>query len=84
MEWISHQIGRWGGSSRVNEGMGVNLPSVEALRPDHSGGIRTTRDLVEQGKKGSVREGRRWGITEEKIEGNSGETEKVLNRGEGE
>ena len=30
-----HQIGRWGGSSRVNEGMGVNHPSVTTLRPDH-------------------------------------------------
>jgi hypothetical protein len=35
LEWISRQIGRWGGSSRVNEGMGVNRPSVTALRPDH-------------------------------------------------
>jgi hypothetical protein len=35
LEWISRQIGRWGGSSRVSEGMGVNRPSVTTLRPDH-------------------------------------------------
>ena len=37
-EWISRQIGRWGGSSRVNEGMGVNRPSVTAPRLDHRRG----------------------------------------------
>jgi hypothetical protein len=33
-EWISHQLGRWGGSSRVNEGMGVNRPSITSPRLD--------------------------------------------------
>jgi hypothetical protein len=37
-EWISHQIGRWGGSSRVNEGMGVNRPSITTPRPDRGRG----------------------------------------------
>jgi hypothetical protein len=32
----------------------VNRPSIEALRPDHCGGIRATRDLAGQSKKGSV------------------------------
>ena len=35
LEWISRQLGRWGGSSRVNEGMGVNRPSITTLRPNH-------------------------------------------------
>ena len=34
LEWISCKIGRWGGSSRVNEGMGVNRPSLKSPRPD--------------------------------------------------
>jgi hypothetical protein len=37
-EWISRQIGKWGGSSRVNEGMGVNHPSITAPKPDHGWG----------------------------------------------
>jgi hypothetical protein len=37
-EWISRHIGRWGGSSRVNEGMGVNRPSITAPRPDRGQG----------------------------------------------
>jgi hypothetical protein len=35
----------------------VNRPSVEALRPDHCGGIHATRDLVGQSEKGSVGRG---------------------------
>jgi hypothetical protein len=38
LEWISRQIGRWGGSSRVNEGMGVNRLSVKATIPNHRWG----------------------------------------------
>jgi hypothetical protein len=59
--------GRWGGSSRVNEGMGVNRPSVTAPRPDHGGEICATRNLAEEkGKKGSVERGeeRRARMTE--------------------
>jgi hypothetical protein len=55
LEWISHQIGRWGGSSRVNEGMGVNRPSVKSLRPDHGWGNSChTQSCREKGKRGSV------------------------------
>jgi hypothetical protein len=55
LEWISRQIGRWGGSSRVNEGMGVNRPSVTAPRPDHGwGNSRHTQSCREKGKRGSV------------------------------
>jgi hypothetical protein len=44
----------------------VNRPSVEALRPDHCGGIHTTHDLAGQSKKGSVGRG---GTTREIAEG---------------
>jgi hypothetical protein len=55
LEWISRQIGRWGGSSRVNEGMGVNRPSVKAPRPDHEWGNSChTQSCREKGKRGSV------------------------------
>jgi hypothetical protein len=60
LEWISRQIGRWGGSSRVNEGMGVNCPSVKALRPDHGwGNSHHTQSCREKGKRGSVVDGRK-------------------------
>jgi hypothetical protein len=36
--WIFRQIGRWGGSSRVNEGMGVNRPYVKSPRTNHRQG----------------------------------------------
>jgi hypothetical protein len=36
--------------------MGVNHPSIEALRPDHYEGIHATCDLAGQSKKGSVGE----------------------------
>jgi hypothetical protein len=48
LEWISYQIGRWGGSSRVNEGMGVNHPSVKALKPNHDREICATCNLAEK------------------------------------
>jgi hypothetical protein len=38
LKWISRQIGRWGGSSRVNEGMGVNRPSAKTPRLDRRWG----------------------------------------------
>jgi hypothetical protein len=48
-EWISHQIGRWGGSSRVNEGMGVNRPSITTPRPDRGrGNSRRTQSCREK------------------------------------
>jgi hypothetical protein len=54
-EWITHQDGRWGGSSRVNEGMGANRPSVEALKPDHGqGNSFHMQSCREKGKRGSV------------------------------
>jgi hypothetical protein len=75
LKWISHHIGRWGGSSRVNEGMGVNCPSVKTLRPDHEQGNSChTQSCREKGKRGSVVEGRErkgtrvTGIAEEKLE----------------
>jgi hypothetical protein len=64
--------------------MGVNRPSVEALRPDHCGGIRATRDLAGQSKKGSVGRGERTtGITEGEPE-ELWKIQRVLSRGEGE
>jgi hypothetical protein len=59
MEWISHQIGRWGGSSRVNEGMGVNRPSITAPRPDHRTGKFTPHAILQRkGKRGRVVKGK--------------------------
>jgi hypothetical protein len=59
LEWTSHHIGRWGGSSRVNEGMGVNRPSVKALRPNHGrGNSRHTQSCREKGKRGTMVKGR--------------------------
>jgi hypothetical protein len=50
--------GRWGGSSRVNEGMGVNRPSIEALRPDHqTGKFMPHATSQEKGKEISVEGG---------------------------
>jgi hypothetical protein len=55
LEWISRQIGRWGGSSRVNEGMGVNHPSIKPLDLTMDGEIHTTHKLADQfGKGGNV------------------------------
>jgi hypothetical protein len=52
------QIGRWGGSSIVNEGMGVNNPSVKAPKRDHGwGNLRHTQSCREKGKRGSVGRG---------------------------
>jgi hypothetical protein len=45
LEGISYQIGRWGGSLRVNEGMWVNHPFVTSLRLDHDDKIHTTCNL---------------------------------------
>jgi hypothetical protein len=40
--------------------MGVNLPSVKALTPDHGrGNSRHTQSCREKGKRGSVVEGRK-------------------------
>jgi hypothetical protein len=45
---------------RVNEGMGVNRPSVKTLRPDHGwGNSRHTQSCREKGKRGSVVEEKR-------------------------
>jgi hypothetical protein len=52
LEWISRQIGRWGGSSRVNEGMGVNCPSVIAPRPNHGwGNLRHMQSCREKARE---------------------------------
>jgi hypothetical protein len=83
LEWISRQIGRWGGSSRVNEGIGVNRPSVIALRPDHERqNSRHTQPCRQIGKGGNVveekrREVRTTGITKET--GETLETQGVIN-----
>jgi hypothetical protein len=59
LKWISHQIDRWRGSSRVNEEMGVNCPYVKSLRPDHGqGNSCRTQSCREKGKRGSVLKGR--------------------------
>jgi hypothetical protein len=61
----------------------VNRPSVEALRPDHCGGIRATRNLAGQSKKGSVGRGMRQGIAEgepEELRKNTGSHEQRRRR----
>ena len=69
LEWISRQIGRWGGSSRVNEGMGVNCPSVTAPKPDRGlGNSRHMQSCREKAREEVWYGGRRTratGIAEE-------------------
>ena len=51
-KWISRQIGRWGGSSRVNEGMGVNRPSVTTPKLDRVwGNPRHTQSCREKARE---------------------------------
>jgi hypothetical protein len=76
-----------GGSSRVNEGMGVNRPSVEALKPDHR---RRNLRHMQYCRKRQERKcgGGRGGNTHDrdcrrKTRGTLG-IQGVLNKGEGE
>jgi hypothetical protein len=51
-EWIFRQIGRWGGSSTINEGMGVNHSSVTAPRPDRGwGNLHHTQSCREKARE---------------------------------
>jgi hypothetical protein len=45
----------------------VNFPSVEALRPDHYGGICATHNLAGQSKKVSVGRGHATRIAEREL-----------------
>jgi hypothetical protein len=90
LEWIFRQIGRWGGSSRVNEGMGVNRPSVKSPNLTTDGKIHATSNLAEKrkerrcGKGHREREGKRAQQGSQKRMGETIETQRVLNIGEGE